>query len=177
MKRALFAALLAAYALRGQTMDDGIMMGRRMLCAGYMYTNDRWDDYWEGALKRNNGNIGTLTTQSHQIFANYGVTNKINVIAHVPQVRTNASEGVLAGQSGWQDATVAVKYKFLDTPFTEVGSFRAFAVVSAAAPMTNYTPDFLPLSIGLGSRRASARLTGHFRARQGWFLNATSSYT
>ena len=163
--------------LHGQTIDDGIMMGKRLLCAGYMYTNDSWNEYWEGKLKRTSGNIGTLTTQSHQLFANYGVTNRLNVIAHIPHVRTEASDGVLAGQRGWQDATMAVKYKFLDTPITEVGSFRAIAVVSAATPMTNYTPDFLPVSIGLGSRRAAARVTGHFRARKGWFLNATSAYT
>ena len=173
----LLVLILLHPALHGQTIDDGIMMGKRLLCAGYMFTNDSWNEYWEGTLKRTNGNIGTLTTQSHQIFANYGVTSRLNVIAHLPYLLTEASDGVLAGQRGWQDTTVAVKYKFFDTPFTELGSFRAIAAVSAAAPMTNYTPDFQPLSLGLGSRRLGARLTGHFRARQGWFINATSSYT
>ena len=173
----LLPMLLLHPALRGQTIDDGIMMGKRMLCAGYMFTHDSWHEYWEGTRKRANGNIGTLTTQSHQLFANYGVTDRLNVIASIPHVRTEASDGVLAGQRGWQDTTMAVKYKFFDAPLTEVGSLRAMAAVSAVAPMTNYTPDFLPLSIGLGSRRLAARMTGHFRARKGWFLNATSAYT
>lgn len=178
MKRRNLALLFLLYpALHAQTIDDGIMMGKHLLCAGYLFTSDTWSDYWEGTLKRNNGNIGTLSTQSHQIFANYGVTNRLNVIAHIPHVRTEASEGVLAGQRGWQDATFAAKYKFFDTPVGEVGSFRAIAVVSGATPLTNYTPDFLPLSIGLGSRRVAARMTGHFRSRRGWFVNATSAYT
>jgi hypothetical protein len=142
-----------------------------------MYTHDSWSDYWEGALKRNNGNIGTVTTQTHQYFANYGVTNQLNVITHLPHVRTEASQGVLAGMRGWQDATVAVKYKFFDTPFTKAGSFRAIASVSAGLPMTDYTPDFLPLSIGLNSRRLSGRLTTHFRARNGLFVQGTAAYT
>ena len=163
--------------IHGQTIDDGIMMGRRLLCAGYMYTHDSWDHYWEGALKRINGNIGTVTTESHQMFANYGVTNTLNVIAHIPHVSTNASQGVLAGMSGFQDATLAAKYKFFETQLTETGRLRAIAVVQASTPMTDYTPDFLPLSIGLGSRRIGVRMTGHFRANKGWFINATSSYT
>lgn len=161
----------------GQTIDDGIMMGRRLLCAGYMYTYDQWDEYWEGTRKRSNGNIGTLSTQSHQIFANYGVTDKLNVITMLPYVKTNASQGVLAPQQGWQDATVAAKYKFFQTPLTEAGSLRAIAVVSASLPMTDYIADFLPLSIGSQSRRISARMTTHFRANRGWFINATGAYT
>jgi hypothetical protein len=169
--------LLLCSSLRAQTIDDGIMMGKRLLCAGYMFSNDSWSEYWEGTRKRSNGNIGTLTTQSHQIFANYGLTNRVNVIAQLPHVRTEASEGVLAGQRGWQDATFAVKYKFFDAPLAEIGSVRAIAVVSAATPMSDYTPDFLPLSIGLASRRVAARLTGHFRHRKGWFMNSSAAYT
>lgn len=181
MKKKRIAAALPLLLLcpmaHGQTIDDGIMMGRRLLCAGYLYTHDSWNEYWEGIRKRTNGNIGTLTTQSHQLFANYGVTNRLNVITHVPHVRTGASDGVLAGMSGFQDATVAVKYKFLESGFTEAGTLRAIAVVAAGVPMTDYTPDFLPLSIGLGSRRIAARMTAHFRARKGWFVNASSAYT
>ena len=58
---------------------------------------------------------------------------------------------------GFQDVTVAVKYNLLETPFTGNGSLRALVVASAGAPATDYTPDFLPLSIGLASRRFSGR--------------------
>jgi len=168
---------LLSCVVRAQTIDDGIMMGKGFLCGGYMYTHDSWSEYWEGSLQRTNGNIGTITTQSHQIFANYGVTNNLNVIAHIPHVRTEASQGVLAGMSGFQDATFALKYRFFNTPLTETGSLRAIAVVQGATPMTDYTPDFMPLSIGLGSRRIAARMTVHFRANRGWFINGSSSYT
>ncbi|HYP08985.1 MAG TPA: hypothetical protein VER03_22350 [Bryobacteraceae bacterium] len=174
--RAIASALLCLAAY-GQTIEDGIMMGRRQLCAGYLYTHDSWDEYWEGALKRSNGNIGALTTESHQIFANYGLTDSLNVIAHIPHVRTDASQGVLAGMRGFQDITLAAKYKFFDTQLTENGRLRAIAVVNGSAPMTDYTPDFLPLSIGLGSRRIGGRLTIHFRTNKGYFLNASPSYS
>lgn len=175
LRAASFALL--CLAAHGQTIEDGIMMGRRQLCAGYMFTHDSWDEYWEGARKRTNGNIGAVSTQNHQLFANYGLTDRLNVITHVPHVRTNASQGVLAGMTGFQDGTIAAKYKFFETRFTERGRLRAIAVVTGSSPMTDYTPDFLPLSIGLGSRRLGGRLTVHFRANKGWFINASPGYT
>lgn len=169
--------LLPHIPLFAQTIDDGRMMGKGLLCAGYMFTTDSWDEYWEGKLKRKNGNLGTVTTNTHQMFANLGVTSKLNFITTIPHVDTNASQGVLASMSGWQDATLALKYKFFETPFTELGTFRTIAVVSASLPMTNYPADFLPLSIGLQSRRISTRLTNHFRARKGWFATGTAAYS
>jgi hypothetical protein len=160
-----------------QTIEDGIMMGKRQICSGYLYSRDSWDEYWEGARKRDNGNIGSITTESHTLFANYGVTDRLNVITMIPHVSTDASKGVLAGMSGFQDATFAAKYKFFQTPLTEYGALRAIAVFTASTPMTDYTPDFLPLSIGLHSRRLTGRGTAHFRANTGWFINVTGAYT
>ncbi|MEQ1907782.1 MAG: hypothetical protein ABMA15_03120 [Vicinamibacterales bacterium] len=56
--------LLTALALplHAQTIDDGIMLTARSLQVGGIYTHDHWDEYWEGALERVNGNLGTVTT-------------------------------------------------------------------------------------------------------------------
>ena len=49
---ALLALLtLASSTLRAQTIDDGIMMPRKSLCTGFLYTHDSWDQYWEGTLE------------------------------------------------------------------------------------------------------------------------------
>jgi len=170
-------SLSVASALHGQTVDDQIMMHRGSLCLGTSYTHDAWDEYWEGPLKRVNGNIGTITTESLTPMAAYGLTDRLNVIASLPYVHTEASQGVLRGQSGWQDLTVALKLNMLETPFTRHGALRAIAVASAGAPVGDYTPDFLPLSIGSASRSLSGRLTLGFRADPGWFLDGSAAYT
>jgi hypothetical protein len=168
---------LSAPPLRSQTIEDGLMMPKRNFCTGFLYVHDSWDQYWEGTLKRGNGNIGTITTQTITWAGNYGVTDRLNVIAMVPYVKTKASQGVLHGMSGFQDMTVAVKYKVLDTAFTSRGSFRTILAASAGAPLTDYTPDFLPLSIGLASKRLSGRMTLMFHAKQGWFIHASGAYS
>jgi hypothetical protein len=58
----LLLLLLAPCASLGaQTIEDGILMPKKALCTGFIYTHDSWDEYWEDALKRDYGNIGTIT--------------------------------------------------------------------------------------------------------------------
>ena len=172
----LVIAPLAA-SLQAQTIDDGVLLPRRALGAGVLYGHDSWSQYWEGDLKRDNGNIGTLTTQSVTWVAVYGVTDRLSVIAVLPYVWTHASQGPLQGMDGLQDITLAAKYQLLATPFTDRGTLRAMVVGAAGIPASNYTPDFQPLSIGLASRQFSGRFTLNFQAHRGWFLNGSAAYT
>jgi hypothetical protein len=179
MKTLLPLVLVASLSvsLHAQTIDDGIMMGKHSLFTGDVYSHDSWDQYWEGTLKRGNGNIGTLTTQTDVWSANYGITDRLNVIGTIPYVWTRASQGVLHGMRGFQDVTIAGKFSFLEMPSTKVGSLRAIAVVAGGLPLTSYTPDFQPLSIGSASRRVAGRLTLNVQTSPGWFLNGSTAYT
>lgn len=169
--------VLTAVPLCAQTIDDGIMLEKNELFVGSTYMYDSWDHYWEGALKRDNGNIGTLTTQTNTWFANYGVTRRLNVIATVPYVWTRASKGVLHGMSGFQDITVVAKYRAFETPFTSHGSLKAIGVIAAGTPLTDYSPDFMPMSIGSRSGRLGSRFTGNYQGNNGLYINGTLAYT
>jgi len=178
MRKTLLVAFVAALAmpLHAQTIDDGVLVDRGELRTGYMFTFDSWSDYWEGALKRRNGNIGTITTHVNSLVANYGVTDRLNVIADVPHVSTDASQGVLHGSRGFQDLTVSAKYKMLEHEGAP-GVLRGFVVLSLGVPMTEYNLELLPLSIGIGSTRVGARGTLHLHLRNGWFVNGSAAHT
>lgn len=162
---------------RSQTLDDGLLMAERALCTGFIFSHDSWDHYWEGTLKRDNENIGTLTTRSVIWMGSYGITNRLTAVAMLPYVWTRTSVGVLHGMSGFQDLTAGAKYRILSTPFTSRGAFDVFVSGYVGIPVSNYTPDFLPLSIGLGSRRFSSRLNLQFRSRDNWYLLGSAAYT
>jgi len=172
----LLLAALAPTLVYSQTLTDGLMMSKQNLCTGLLYTHDQWTDYWEGELKRENGNIGKITTQSIMWVGNYGITDKINVIAMLPYVKTEASQGTLKGMKGIQDLSLGVKYNFFVKEF-EHSKFKTFAGLNFSMPVTDYTPDFLPLSIGMASKNISYRATTYFRLEQGWFVNASAAYT
>jgi len=159
-----------------QTLTDGLMMSKNNLCTGFIYNHDQWKSYWEGDLKRENGNIGTLTTQSVTWVNNFGITDKINVIAMVPYVMTNASQGTLHEMKGVQDLSLGVKYNFFKKELSK-STFKTFGVINFTTPLTDYTPDFLPLSIGMASTNLTYRLTTYYKLQQGWFVNASGGYT
>jgi hypothetical protein len=162
---------------RAQTLDDGVMMAKGELFTGDVFTHDAWDEYWEGGLKRDNGNIGTLTTQSHTFLGVYGVADRLNILANVPYVWTEASQGVLHGMNGVQDLSIAAKYSFIERERTPVGSLRVLAIMAGSFPLTDYTPDFQPLSIGFASTRVSWRGTASMQGERGVFVDASGAYT
>jgi hypothetical protein len=172
------ALVLSSTVLRAQTIEDGLMMSGGQLCTGFVYGHDRWEEYWEGTLKRDNQNVGQVTTESVNWMGTYGITDNLNVIAMVPYVWTQASGGTLSGQKGLQDLTLAAKYRVLGLggPRGEE-PLRLMAVASFGLPLTDYVPDLFPLSIGMASRQLSGRATANYKMRQGWFGNATVAYT
>ncbi|MBC7949954.1 MAG: hypothetical protein H7Y42_18865 [Chitinophagaceae bacterium] len=140
-----------------QTDIDAIMMEKNAFCVGPMYSYSSWKNYWEGTLKRENLNLGKVTTQMFGIMGNYGLTRKINLLFGVPYVTTKASAGTLHGMKGVQDLSLFVKWRPLQKKLGG-GQLSLFTIGGVSFPLTDYTPDFLPLSIGLRSKTASARL-------------------
>jgi len=173
----MLLTLVLVASLSAQSLDDGTLLARRTLGAGVSYMHEDWSQYWEGTLRRSNGNVGSVSTQTVTLLSAYGVSDRLTLLAMLPYIWTDASQGPLHSMHGIQDLTLGAKYRLLSTPFTNQGTLRAIVVAAAGMPATDYTPDFLPLAIGLGSKRAGGRLTLNFQAHQGWFLNGSAGYT
>src|SRR5580698_9260618 len=88
---AICCLMAISHIASAQTDADALMIPKNYFCAGVMYTTNSWTNYWEGTFKRDNGNIGTLTTNSYTVAGNYGITNKLDVLFSVPYITTNAS--------------------------------------------------------------------------------------
>jgi hypothetical protein len=174
--RWLILAALSASSVGAQTADDRLMVPKRTLMAGVVYAHDSWDQYWEGTLKRSNGNIGTLTTQSTMLVGAYGVTERFGLMASLPYVRTHASQGVLHDLNGFQDLSITAKLRLFSTGPGSHGAFSSFIAATGATPVGKYTPDFYPLSIGTDGRRASAHLALDYQSNSVWFANASAAY-
>jgi hypothetical protein len=177
LAQALVLLGLAAPSLAAQTIDDGLLVPARRVLASLEYGRDRWDRYWEGSLERTNGNIGTLTTRSVTGMLGWGATRRLSVFATLPYVSTEASQGVLHGLSGMQDLTVGAKFRALDLRLAGRLSLGGLVTAAVAGPTTDYAVDFMPMSIGAGSRRAIGRLTLHLQDRIGLFADAAAGHS
>jgi hypothetical protein len=149
--------LVFGIQLQAQTDMDGLMMAKRNLCGGIVVGQSQWNHYWEGTLYRNNENIGTFTSQMAMAMANYGISDKFNIIASAPYLKNQTSAGTLRGQQGLQDLSMTAKWEFFGKGYKHAYvSLLALGTVSAS--LTNYVADYLPLAIGMQSKTASGKL-------------------
>lgn len=166
--------VVATSGLFAQTDMDGITMAKNNLCVGFQYTYSSWEDYWEGKLKRNNLNLGTVSTQMIGFMGSYGVTDKINVQFGAPYVKTKATAGTLHGVDGIQDLSLSVKYLALKKGLGN-GTLKTFGVVGFSTPLTNYVADFQPLAIGLKSTNLTLRAIGDYEMNR-FFVTLAAAY-
>ena len=157
-----------------QTDIDGIMMEKNAFCAGPMFGYSSWKNYWEGELKRENLNLGTVSTQMYSVMGNYGITNKLNILFGLPYVKTKASAGQLNGQEGLQDLSLFVKWKAITKKIAS-GRLSLLAIGGFSFPVSDYTADFLPMSIGLESKNLSLRGMLDYQ-RGSWFGTISGTY-
>jgi hypothetical protein len=156
-----------------QTDIDGVMMEKNGLCIGPMAGYSSWKNYWEGTLKRDNANLGTVSTTMFSIMGNYGISSKLNVMFGLPYIKTKASAGQLAGQKGMQDFSLWIKWKGYNKKMGG-GRLSLFAIGGYSLPASGYTADFLPMSIGLESKNLSLRGMADYQKEK---LFATASVT
>lgn len=166
--------LLGKQIVFAQTDMDAIMMGKNRLCIGPMYSYSSWKNYWEGSLKRDNQNLGTVSTQMVGLMGNYGVTSKLNVLFSAPYVKTKATAGTLHGMEDIQDLSLFVKWMPVEKEMLG-GVFSLYGIAGVSFPLTNYVADFLPLSIGLHSKTASARLMADYQTGS-FFVTGSATY-
>ena len=170
----LFSMFIVSSVAFSQTEIDGIMMEKNALCIGPMFGYSSWTDYWEGELKRNNLNLGDVSTQMYSVMGNYGISNKLNVLFGLPYVKTKASAGQLNGQEGVQDLSLWIKWKPVSKKIGP-GRLSLFAIGGYSFPVSDYTGDFLPMSIGLESKNLSLRGMVDYQ-KGSWFGTISGTY-
>jgi len=158
-----------------QTPTDAIMMGNGQVCLAAIYSHETWDEYWEGTLLRNNGNIGTLTRQTIMPMVTLGIGERLNIIAALPWARTEASAGYIKGVSGLQDWGLWLKAKPLDVQAGS-GSMTFHGAAGLTGPASNYLSDYAPFSLGLGCLDFSLRGILQYKLDSGPYLRGNLGY-
>jgi hypothetical protein len=154
------AGIIAFVALSqtvcAQTESDAIMIPKNYLCVAGMYAHNNWDHYWEGTVKRNNLNLGTVSSNVYNVGVVYGLSNRINISAFTPYIQTQASAGTLRGQRGFQDIDVAFKWMAVREQIGR-GLLSVHAIATGSIPLGNYQPDYLPFALGSRSKSVALR--------------------
>jgi len=175
LKVVLFICFLtASIKAISQTDIDGIMMAKNNFCTGIMYSNNSWNNYWEGTFKRNNANLGTVSSQVVGVMGNYGIKDNLNVLFSLPYISTKTSASYLDGQNGLQDLTLTIKWMPIEKKLGK-GDFSLYGLGAVSIPTTNYVADYLPLSIGMRSNAYSLRLMMDYQVNN-LFITGSAAY-
>lgn len=154
---------------------DEVMMPKGELCLALLGEQSTWNRYWEGDYLRENANIGTFTRQMLMPMVAMGIHKKVNIIASLPYVQTQASGGTQVGQSGLQDLSMSVKVDWLQH---RVGPGRLLVLTNThvSTPVGSYLSDYMPFSIGVGAPELGMRGIMAYKMDNGLVLRASAAH-
>lgn len=164
----------SAFAAQAQTPADAIMMKPGEFCGGIFYNNGTSTEYWEGDSLRTHTNAGTITR--HTISAGFvvGIVKNLDFYFNLPYMIITPSAGEVAGETGIQDVSFAVKYQLLDKEVGP-GKFKALVSASFATPASDYVPE-AAFALGAGCPYGVGRGVLAYRANMGLYGKLQAGY-
>lgn len=176
---ALFLNLiLIPFSFYAQTPSDGLMMPAKEACILVNFQNGSFDQYWEGSRLRTNETIATVTRQTLNTMIAVGILSDLNVYIGLPYVQTSSSVpngGRFAGAEGFQDLSIALKYRFLKRNIGQ-DQLSLFSTASFSTPFTNYLSDYMPYSLGLGTPQFALQGILFYELKSGFYLRGLGAH-
>jgi hypothetical protein len=163
--RLLLLLLLSPMYLAAQGPLDGYMKGARHLDIAPSFSFMRAQSFDGAAGQRyNEGYRGNLLS----IFAEYGVTDRFDVVATIPYIFTSS-------QSGLQDGGFYVKYRPFYHQTKKKGKIGVLFGTGVSFPMSDYQPTAAG-ALGQRAITVPARLMVQWETPLGIFFNASGGY-
>ncbi|MEH6659187.1 transporter [Leeuwenhoekiella marinoflava] len=164
--------------LVAQTPTDALMMPSKNVCFLVSYDYGAFDQYWEGERLRENQTIATVSRQTLLPMVAVGIFNDLNLYIGLPYVKTESSNpngGRFEGAKGFQDLTLALKYKILEK---ELGNGNLCILTGAgfSTPATNYLSDYMPYSLGLGAPEFALRGIVKYQLNNGFYARGMAGH-
>ena len=186
-KSAIFSSALllgSAAASFAQTPLDGFMQGKN---GGNITFSVNHEHYKSVYLYPNEINetpvFGAVTRNSLNVFGNYGITNKLDVVFNVPFIQSTGEGDPTVLQrlgytnefTGAQDLTAFLKYELL-----KKGKVSVQGGLGVTTPISKYRVDQgLQSIIAIGNRATTynAILIGHYKDERGFFITGQAGYS
>jgi hypothetical protein len=180
--------LLSGLAAQAQSLSSGFMSGRKHGSISISGTQEWYEQVYLVPEKVDAVPIfRRIQVKSVSLYANYGITDKIEAVVSLPYVR---SEGQAAAQTlqsanytnvreGLQDVSGLLKFKGYST---ELGSsiLNLLGVVSVSTPLSNYQSEQgLEYIIAIGNKSTKVSTSGiaHLQTASGVFLTGQAGYS
>ncbi|WP_010182205.1 hypothetical protein [Aquimarina agarilytica] len=157
LKRSTALAALGLCSFKGfsQILTSGFYPDQGKLTIATSYTYKQSDDFWAGSNKRpgNPAGLGEITSDIFNLYAEYGITDKISIDVNIPYIKNTSGTGqkdpVLDDNeiSGVQDLNIFAKFKIFEKSGDGFGRFNLGFATGIGLPLSDYEGEGV-LSIG-----------------------------
>ena len=157
----LLALLLPSSA--GALDITGFLPARGGGDLAFSFTSEGYDEFWVGETKVSDPGVGEVDITSLSLWFDWGFTDDLALVGNVAHV--DAESDGLGGfeDSGLQDLSVLLKYRFLNS-----GPHSLVAAGGVRTPLSDYEAN-LPVDLGDGTTDALARLVYLFNSGAFYF--------
>jgi hypothetical protein len=177
MKKYILILLILAYCFQIQAQGlllDGFMQPKGQIVSALGYSHEFYDTYYVGNKSTQNPNLGTIKTNSVNLYVTGGITDFLNVTVNLPYVTAKPTAGFWSPQQDFQDLSIFIKGRLFQTD--KIGNFNLIGGLGYILPSSNYIAD-APISIGHQAQRLEARLIAQYRLANGFFIMAQGGYS
>ena len=171
--------MLSSKICSAQGLVDGFMQGEGRVSASAAYSFERFDSFYSGRdLVDPPEDLGSITTQSVNLYIAGGVTDFLDVVVNLPFIWAFGEGAVPPPDQGdLQDLSLFAKAR----PFHERTSLLGrgtFSIITAAGvqiPIVDYVEN-AAVSVGTGTTNLDGRLVAQYQWQFGLFASVQSGF-
>ncbi len=184
----LFVSIMFTSAFSfAQSPVSGFMNEKGKGGVALSYSSEKYNEVYLGATKVKGIPVfNEVQNTAVNLYANYGITNKIEAVLSVPFVQSEgkgddtflAANGFSNKRSGIQDLSVFLKYKAFSMSDKE-STFDILASVGVQTPIGGYKSDEglqSIIAIGNSATKVTGLLIGHVKVNTGFFITGQLGY-
>lgn len=175
------ASFIKVQTLKAQVQIDGFFNEKGAANIALSYTHASYDKLYIGQTEMNTVPVHNEINQTiYNLYANYGITNKITIVASLPYIVSDNSSGAndpindTKEQSGIQDFGFMVKW----APYKQTmdNGTVTYIVALGGTYASNYEPTGI-LSLGNGAPSIDGKLGFQYNNNSGFFGNIIVGYS
>lgn len=154
---------------------DGFMQPKGELVSALGFSHEFYDTYYVGNAATQNPNLGTIKTNSVNLFLTAGITDFLNLTVNLPYVTAKPTDGFWSPQQDFQDLSIFLKGRLFQTNQLGNGNFNILGGLGYTLPTSNYIAD-APISIGHQADRFEFRLISQYHFKNSFFIMVQGGY-
>ncbi|MFK8100873.1 MAG: hypothetical protein AB8G15_00040 [Saprospiraceae bacterium] len=165
----LILALLSPNFVAAQGAIDGFMKGKGNLDLALSFATESSGKFFSRVDGRDTTFDFGISANSVSLFAAYGITDDLDVIASIPFVSRSANT------QGLQDGSVYLKYQSINTALSDLGRLKVITGAGISFPLSDYEVQN-SRAIGQQALVVPLRVVAQVDLNSGLFFNITGGY-